>query len=324
MKRFVVKGSVVLFMMLFVLVFGVCPGSAQDIKGPIRIIVPYPAGGGSDVLARLIADQLKDILNTTVIVENKPGAGGRIGTEYAKNQPADGTSMLFVNPALFVVSPMVYTKLAYNPDKDFKPVTQVSTYEFVLAVPATSPIKDVPQLIAWMKQNPNQANFGSPAAGSLPHFFGLMIGKYAGVEMVHIPYGGSAPLLTALIGDQVPMAVDVFDHMNPHHPEKIRILATAGETRKRPDVPTFKDLGYEKIVGVGWNGIVVPYGTPQPVIEKLNAALVKAVNTPAVRDKIQKMGSDVAGGSPEAFGKVLKRDREEWGPVIQGSGFKVN
>src|SRR4030042_2918387 len=166
-------------------------GSAQEIKGPIRIIVPYPAGGGSDVLARLIADKLKDSLGQTVIVENQPGAGGRIGTEYAKGQPADGSSMLFVNPALFVVSPMVYSKLSYDPDKDFKPLSQINPYEFVLSVPSSSPIKDVKGLIEWMKKNPKQANYGSPAAGSLPHFFGLMIGKAAGVEMVHSSYNGS-------------------------------------------------------------------------------------------------------------------------------------
>lgn len=299
-------------------------GYAQDIPGPIKIIVPYPAGGGSDVLARLIADKLKDILKETVIVENKPGAGGRIGVEYAKGQPANGSSMLFINPALFVVSPMVYANLLYDPEKDFKPLCQVNTYDFVLAVPANSPAKDVPGLIAWMKANPKEANYGSPAAGSLPHFFGLMIGKYAGVEMVHVPYAGSAPLLTALIGAQIPMAVDVFDNYYPHHPDKIRILATAGETPKRPDIPTFKDLGYKEIVGVGWNGIVVPAKTPDPVIEKLNQALVKAIQMPDVKEKIEKMGSDVTTGTAEDFGRRLKQDREKWGPIIQESGFKAN
>lgn len=297
---------------------------AQEIKGPIKVIVPYPAGGGSDVLARLIADKLKDILKETVIVENKAGAGGRIGTEYAKAQPPDGSSMLFINPALFIVGPMVYPSLPYDPDKDFRPLCQVNTYEFVLAVPAGSPIKDVPGLIAWMKQNPGQASFGSPAAGSLPHFFGLMIGKYAGVKMVHVPYAGSAPLLTALIGNQVPMGVDVFDNFNPHHPDKIRMLATAGLTRKRQDIPTFMELGYKEIVGVGWNGIVVPAATPAPVVKKLNEAVVKAVAMPDVTEKIVNMGSEVRVGTPEAFGKVLEEDREKWGPIIKESGFKAN
>lgn len=320
----VFKAGIVFAIVCMIGVLGVSTATAQDIKGPIRIIVPYPAGGGSDVSARLIADKLKDLLNETVIVENKPGAGGRIGTEYAKGQPADGSSMLFVNPALFVVGPMVYSKLPYDPDKDFEPLSMISTYEFVLAVPATSPIKDVKQLIEWMKKNPKEANFGSPAAGSLPHFFGLMISKYSGVEMVHVPYAGSAPLLTALIGGQIPMAVDVFDQYNPHHPDKIRILATAGKTRKRPDIPTFKESGYEEIVGVGWNGIVVPAKTPKPVIDKLNKAVVKAVNMPDVKEKISNMGSDVTGTTAEEFAQILKRDREKWGPVIKASGFKAD
>lgn len=324
MKHVSAKLGIVICIAFLVVVFGVSLGAAQEIKGPIRVIVPYPAGGGSDVLARLIADKLKDILNETVIVENKPGAGGRIGTEYAKGQPADGSSMLFVNPALFVVGPMVYSKLPYDPDTDFKPLSQVNTYEFVLAVPASSPIKDAKDLIAWMKANPNQANYGSPAAGSLPHFFGLMISKYAGVEMVHAPYSGSAPLLTALIGAQIPMAIDVFDSYFPHHPDKIRILATAGTSRKHPEIPTFKDLGYKDIEGVGWNGIVVPFKTPKPIIDKLNQAVVKAVRMPDVTQKIQQMGSDVTGTTAEQFGNILRLDREKWGPIIEASGFKAD
>ncbi len=323
MKSIFIKLAVVVGIAFAVSLFGGSLVAAQEIKGPIRIIVPYPAGGGSDVLGRLIADKLKDLLNQTVIVENKPGAGGRIGTEYAKGQPADGSSMLLVNPALFVVNPIVYSKLPYDPDKDFKPLSELTTYEFVLAVPASSPAKDVKGLIEWMKKNPKEANFGSPAAGSLPHFFGLMISKYAGVEMVHVPYSGTAPLLTALIGGQIPMAVDVYDAYIPHHPDKIRILATAGTTRKHTDILTFIDLGYKDIEGVGWNGIVVPFNTPKPIIDKLNQAVVKAIKMPDVTEKIQKMGSDVTGTTAEQFGNILKRDREKWGPIVKASGFKV-
>jgi tripartite-type tricarboxylate transporter receptor subunit TctC len=324
MKSVFIKLAVVVGIAVAVSVFGGSPGAAQEIKGPIRIIVPYPAGGGSDVLARLIADKLKDLLKETVIVENKPGAGGKIGTEYAKGQPADGSSMLFVNPALFVVNPIVYSKLPYDTGKDFKPLSQITTYEFVFAVPASSPAKDLKSQIEWMKKNPKEANFGSPAAGSLPHFFGLMISKYAGVEMVHVSYSGTAPLLTALIGGQIPMAVDVYDAYIPLHPDKVRILATAGTTRKNPDIPTFIDLGYKDIVGVGWNGIVVPSATPKPIIDKLNRAVVKAVKMPDVTEKIQKMGSDVTGTTPEEFGNILKQDREKWGPIIKASGFKLD
>jgi tripartite-type tricarboxylate transporter receptor subunit TctC len=297
--------------------------SAQEIKGPIKIVVPYPAGGGSDVAARLIADKLKDSLGQAVIVENKPGAGGRIGTEYAKGQPADGATMLVVNPALFVVAPAVFSKLAYDADADFAPVSLITTYQFCVSVPLASTVKDVPGLIEWIKKNPNQANYGSPAAGSLPHFFGLMIGKAAGVEMVHSSYNGSGPLVTALIGNQIPIGVDAFDAQSPYHPDKIRILATAGTTRKKPDIPTFKEQGYPEIEGVGWNGIVVPAKTPKPVIDKLSVAIAQAVRSPDVVEKIQGLGNDAVGTTPEEFAAVLKKDRERWVPIIKASGFKA-
>jgi len=296
---------------------------AQEIKGPIKIVVPYPAGGGSDVVARLIADKLKDSLGQTVIVENKAGAGGRIGTEYAKGQPADGTTMLMVNPALFVIAPLVFSKLAYDPDADFAPVSLVTTYQFCVSVPPKSSIKDVKGLIEWIRKNPTQANYGSPAAGSLPHFFGLMIGKAAGVEMVHSSYNGSGPLVTALIGDQIPMGVDAYDAQSAYHPDKLRILATSGAVRKRPDLPTFNEEGFADIEGVGWNAIVVPAKTPKPVIEKLSAAICKAVKAPDVVDKIQGLGNDAAGTTPEEFSAILKKDRERWTPIIKASGFKA-
>ena len=323
MRSLITRLCIVVIIAAVVGLFGAGVPSAQEIKGPIKIVVPYPAGGGSDVVARLIADKLKDSLGQTVIVENKPGAGGRIGTEFVKGQPADGTAMLVVNPALFVVAPVVFSKLAYDPDADFAPVSLIYTYQFCVSVPTTSAIKDVKGLVEWIKKNPNQANYGSPAAGSLPHFFGLMIGKAAGVEMVHSSYNGSGPLVTALIGNQIPMGVDAYDAQSAYHPDKIRILATAGTARKKPDIPTFKEQGFPEIEGVGWNAIVVPAKTPKPVIDKLSAAIAKAVKSPDVVEKIQGLGSDAVGTTPEEFSAILKKDRERWVPIIKASGFKA-
>jgi len=323
MRSLFTRLCVVVIIAAVVGLFGAGVPSAQEIKGPIKIVVPYPAGGGSDVVARLIADKLKDSLGQTVIVENKPGAGGRIGTEFVKGQPADGATMLVVNPALFVVAPVVFSKLAYDPDADFAPVSLIYTYQFCVSVPPTSAIKDVKGLVEWIKKNPNQANYGSPAAGSLPHFFGLMIGKAAGVEMVHSSYNGSGPLVTALIGNQIPMGVDAYDAQSAYHPDKIRILATAGTARKKPDIPTFKEQGFPEIEGVGWNAIVVPAKTPKPVIDKLSAAIAKAVKSPDVVEKIQGLGSDAVGSTPAEFSATLKKDRERWVPIIKASGFKA-
>ena len=324
MRSFFTRVGLVLSVIGLVGLLGAGVAAAQDIKGPIKIIVPYAPGGSSDVVSRFIAEKLKASLGQTVIVENKPGAGGRVGTEYAKGQPADGTTLLVMNPALWVVNPIVYGKLPYDPDKDFEPLTQVQTYQFSVAVPATSSIKDIKGLIEWLKKNPTQANYGSPAAGSLPHFFGLMISKYAGVEMVHSSYNGSGPLITALIGGQIPMAVDTFDAQIPQHPEKIRILATAGSSRKHPDVPTFKEMGYKDIEGVGWNGYVVPAKTPKRVIAKLSKAIVDAVKSPELSDKVRQLGADPTGTTAEEFVKIIKQDREKWGPIIKASGFKAD
>ena len=323
MRSIFTKWCVVLAVSSFLCLSAIGIASAQEIKGPIKIIVPYPPGGGSDVAARLIADKMKDLVGQTAIVENKPGAGGRIGTEYAKSQPADGTTLLVVNPALFVVSPVVFSKLPYDPDADFVPVSLITTYQFCLSVPATSAIKDVKGLMEWMKQNPKQANYGSPAAGSLPHFFGLMVSKAAGVEMVHSSYNGSGPLVTALIGGQIPIGIDAYDAQSTYHPDKIRILATAGTSRKNPQIPTFIELGYKDIEGVGWNAMVAPAKTPKPIVDKLSAAIVKAVKMPDVAEKIEKLGNDAVGTTPEAFAAILKKDRERWVPVIKASGFKA-
>ena len=314
----------VLIVAVLAVLLGAGTTSAQEIKGPIKIIVPYPAGGGSDVAARLIADKMKDSLGQTVIVENKPGAGGRIGTEYAKGLPVNGSAMLVVNPALFIVNPLVFSKLPYHPDTDFELVSLITLYQFCLSVPASSPLKDVKGLIEWVKKNPNQANYGSPAAGSLPHFFGLMIGKYAGVEMVHSSYNGSGPLVTALIGGQIPMGIDAYDAQSSYHPDKIRILATSGASRKNPNIPTFKEQGYPEIEGVGWNGIVVPAKTPKAVVQRLSEVIAKAVKMPDVTAKIQGLGNDAVGTTPGEFAGILKKDRERWTPVIKASGFKAD
>jgi tripartite-type tricarboxylate transporter receptor subunit TctC len=323
MRSLFTRLCVVVVVAAVVGLFGAGVPSAQEIKGPIKIVVPYPAGGGSDVVARLIADKLKDSLGQTVIVENKPGAGGRIGTEFVKGQPADGSTMLVVNPALFVVAPVVFSKLAYDPDADFAPVSLITTYQFCVSVPPASAVKDIKGLIDWIKKNPNQANYGSPAAGSLPHFFGLMIGKAAGVEMVHSSYNGSGPLVTALIGNQIPIGVDAYDAQSAYHPDKIRILATAGTTRKKTDIPTFTEEGFPEIAGVGWNAIVVPAKTPKAVVDRLSAAIVKAVKSPDVAGKIQGLGNDAVGTTPEEFSATLKKDRERWTPIIKASGFKA-
>jgi tripartite-type tricarboxylate transporter receptor subunit TctC len=291
---------------------------------PIRIIVGYPAGGTTDLTARLIGDKLRETLKQSVVVENKPGAGGRLAIDYARSQPADGSTLVLGNSAVMTIAPLVYRKLNYDAVRDFVPVAQTANFQLALAVGPAVPAKTLQEYIGWLRANPQQNTFGSPALGSIPHFFGLLFGKQVGVDMLHVPFNGSAPELTALIGGQVPAAVDTLaDLAEMHRTGKIRVLASSGTQRSSalPEVPTFAELGHKDIVGIGRNGLFVPAGTPAAAIARLNAAVVKAIQDPELRARFVKMGLEPQSGTPEQFAKVLAQDRAQWGPVVKASGY---
>jgi tripartite-type tricarboxylate transporter receptor subunit TctC len=293
-------------------------------KGPVRILVGFAAGGSSDIAARLIAEKLKDEIGAPVIVENKLGAGGRIAAEALKGAAPDGTTLLLVPVVVPVLAPLVYKQLGYEPAKDFAPVAQVATYQFGYAVGANHPAKNVAELIAWMKANPTQANFGSPAPGSLPHFFGLMVGKATGVDMVHVAYKGGAPLATDLMGGQIPVGIDALsDMLQLHRAGKIRIIATSGATRSPllPDVATFREQGFPSVEGTGWIGVYAPAKTPKAIVDLFSARIVKIVRMPDVRNKFLDLGYEPTGTTPEELAAIMAADTARWGPIIRASGF---
>lgn len=299
------------------------PARAQADR-PLRILVGYPAGGTSDLAARLVGDKLREALRQTVVIENKPGAGGRLVMDYARTQPADGTTLIVANSAVMTIAPLVYRKLNYDIQRDFQPVAQAANFQLALAIRPASPAKTFKDYLAWIKAGSNNNSYASPAAGSIPHFFGLLIGKQVGVEMLHVPFNGSAPLLNALVGGQVPASVDTLaDLAEMHRAGKIRILASSGTQRSAalPEVPTFAELGYKDIEGLGRVGFLVPAGTPKAVVDKLNAAIVKAVASPDLKERFLKIGLEPQSGSAEAFGKVLAADSGRWGPVVKASGY---
>jgi tripartite-type tricarboxylate transporter receptor subunit TctC len=301
--------------------------SAQSVlKGPIRIIVGFAAGGSSDIAARMLADKLKDSLGVTVVVENKVGAGGRIAAEALKNAPPDGTTLLLTPVVVPVLAPLVYKQLPYDPARDFAPVAQVATYQFALAVAPNHPAQTVPEFVAWLKANPAQANFGSPAPGSLPHFFGLMIGQATGVAMTHVAYKGGAPLATDLMGGQIPAGIDALsDMIELHRGGKIRIIATSGAQRSPllPSVATFKEQGFAAIEGSGWIGVYAPAKTPRPVIDQISAAIAAALKAPDVRERFLVLGYEPTGTTPEQLAAIMSADTARWGPVIKASGFSA-
>src|SRR5512133_109915 len=217
---------------------------AQPLDSPLHIVVGYAPGGSSDRVARIVADKLQAKLGVPVIVDNKTGAGGRLAAQQVKATPAGQNVLMLANPAVMTVAPLVFKDNGYDPERDFVPVSHVNNYEFAVAVGAAIPVREFSHLLAWLRANPGNANFGVPATGSLPHFFALMVGEQAKVDAQVVGYRGSAPLITDLIGGQVAVAFDTFDTVLPHHEAgKIRILAVSGAKRSAaaPDIPTFKE-----------------------------------------------------------------------------------
>jgi len=308
---------------LRVLVGCVIASGAFAQSGAIRIIFPYAAGGSGDATARLLADKLQTSLGQTVLVENRTGGAGRIGVNAVKNAAADGSTLLFTPFAAVTIYPFAYRSLDYDPFTDLAPITQVCTFDFALAVRSDFPAKTPQELVSWLKANPDKAQYGSPGAGALPHFFGLLFGRAAGVEMTHIAYKGTAPALSDLLGGQIPMVSStVSDFLELHRAGKIRVIATSGEERTTdlPDVPTFKESGID-IVGSGWYGMFAPARTPPDVVARLNTALVAALAQPDLKARISSFGLKPTGTSPAQLAAIQRADADKWGAIVKASGF---
>lgn len=294
---------------------------------PIRILVGFPPGGSADIVGRLVAEKAKETLGAPMIVENRPGAGGQIAAEQLKNAAPDGRTLMASPVAVTVIAPLTHTKLRYDPVKDFAPVSLAVSFQLAFNVGVGVPAKTLAEYMAWVKENPKQATFGSPAAGSLPHFFGLLVGRAAGVDMLHVAYKGGAPLLNDLIGGQIPAAADVLSEAIRHHEAgKLRILASSGTRRAvaAPNVPTFTELGHPQIQGDGWFAFHAPAATPRATIDRLSAAVAGAIKTPEVSDRLVKMGLEPVGSTAEELAKRMRDDAARWAPVVKASGFTAD
>jgi tripartite-type tricarboxylate transporter receptor subunit TctC len=296
-------------------------------KYAIRILVPLPAGSTSDAAARLIVDCIRDGFGQPVVIDNRPGGTGRIAAEALKSAPADGTTLLFAPLAVPVVGPLVFRRLNYDPAKDFAPIAQVSRYELAFAVAAHHPARSVPEFAAWAKANPARASFGTPGAGSLPHFLGIVVGRAAGIELVHISYKGPAPLEAELMSGEIAAGISaVSDFLGLHRAGKLRILATSGAKRSPllPAVLTLREQGYPIEDLVGWHAVYAPAGTPQPVIEQLSSAIVAALQAPDLREKFIALGLEPTGTTPQALAEIMAADTARWRPIIQAAGFTAD
>ena len=302
------------------------PALAQVDK-PVRLLVGFAAGGSADIAARLVADRLKDDLKQPVLVENRPGAGGRIVAEAVKNAPADGSVLMLAPIVVTVLAPLVFSKLPYDPIADFAPVSQVANYQFALSVNAASPARTMKELIDFYRATPASANFGSPAPGSLPHFFGVMIARGAALDLVHVPYNGGGPMMNALMGGQIAAAIDTTaEQVELARAGKTRILATSGTARSPllPEVPTFREAGLAGVEGTGWFAVYAPAKTPPATIAQLNAAINRALAQPEVRERLVRLGLEPSGGSAAELAARMAQDTARWAPVVKASGFKAD
>jgi tripartite-type tricarboxylate transporter receptor subunit TctC len=293
----------------------------------LRVMVGFPPGGSIDVVARVLAEKMKDELKVNILVENRAGAGGRLAADLLKSAPADGSVVMIAPVVVPVLAPLVFSKLNYNPATDFAPVGHVCNFNFALSIPAALPAKTVAEFVTWLKANPQKANFGSPAAGSLPHFFGEILSREAKADMVHVPFAGGAAMMTAIMGGQVSAGIDVvLEALEAHRAGKVRILATSGERRSAvlPDVPTFKEAGYPGIVASGWFAMYAPAKAPAASVDAINRALNKALTHPEVLDRFGKLALEAGGGSPADLRALEQASTARWAPVVKATGFRAD
>jgi tripartite-type tricarboxylate transporter receptor subunit TctC len=298
--------------------------SQAQSQPPARILVGFPAGGSFDALARLLAEKMKDDLKRPVIVENKPGAGGRLAVDVLKSSAPDGTTVMLGPDALVALYPFTFRKLNYDPQRDLVPVGTASEFPFAIAAGSDPSVKSLAEYVAWARKNPEKANFGIPARGAPHHFFGMVLGQTIGVPMQDVPFQGSAPGILALIGGQISSVIDVMSSLTEQHKAgKLRVLAVSSPQRvpQMPDVPTFAEQGFPTITGMGFNGLYAPAGTPAPVVQVWNAALAKALAQPDVKERLSQMGFIPVGASADELAQRGAAAAKRWEPVIKASGF---
>jgi len=291
----------------------------------IRVIVPFPAGGPTDAIARAIGQKLSETWGQPVIVDNRPGAGGNIGTELAAKSPADGYT-LFIGTVANAINQSLFAKLPFDFVRDFAPVTQNYVTGLILAVHPSLPAHSVKELIALAKAHPGQLSYSSSGVGGTPHLAGELFNSMAGVTMVHVPYKGSAPAMADLLGGHIQLT---FDNMLTVLPQvkagKLRGLAVTMTTRSplTPELPTVAEAGLKGFEVKSWNGVVVPAGTPKEIIARLNGEIVRILRQPDLREKFLVQGVELVPTTPEEFGAFIKQDIAKWAKVIQLSGARA-
>lgn len=296
-------------------------------NGTIRVMVGFPPGGASDVMARAMVDKLGKLTNgeQVFIVDNKPGAGGQIAAQTLKAAPADGSVIMLSIDHTQVIIPLTMNAAGYNPVTDFTSLAGVASYYNVLAVSTATGVKTMAELGAWVKAHPNEANYGVPAPGSVPQFIGHIIGKSFGVPMNPIPYKGGAPLVQDLLAGQVPIALASMAELIEHHRAgKIRILGSSGTVRSKiaPEIPTFLELGFQGIDKNPWAAFFGPKGLPQSFVDEFDALVKTALTDPDLQARLAKLGNEISPAPGKEVQQWVVEGTRHWGRVIADSGFK--
>jgi tripartite-type tricarboxylate transporter receptor subunit TctC len=293
---------------------------------PIRMVIPFPAGGATDIVGRTIAQKLSASIGQQIVIDNKPGAGGTIGADLVAKAPADGYTILMATSSTHSVGPALSAKMPYDAFRDFAPVVHVANAPSVLVVGRNFPASTAQELVALLKRSPGKYNFGSSGIGTYPHLSAEMFKwRAGGLFVVHIPYRGTGLVITDLVAGQIAFLMDSIVSAQPHIADgKVKPLAVSGSRRSisAPTVPTFAEAGIPGMDFSNWFGVFAPTGTPTEIVQRLNRELNAALRSPEVAERLQRAGAEPVGGTPEQFSKVYRDEFENWKAVIQRAGIK--
>lgn len=293
----------------------------------IEWVVPYPPGGGTDIVARALGQAMGAVLGQTMLIVNKPGAATNIGAEYVARAKADGYVLMSADTATLAANPFIYSKLSYSAEKDFAPVGLTVRFPMILVVNPSVPAKDLKELTSWLKAQPQGANYATPGSGSPHHLAAELFASTAGVKLTHVPYRGAAPAIQDVVGGQVAfMFVDTASGYQFITSGKLRPIGIASSKRVKnfEQIPTLNEQGMKGFEAFAWQGLVVPAGTPADVVKTLNKALLAALDTTAVKARLQVLGLEATPSSPAEMAAYAASERAKWGPIIKASGIKVD
>ena len=315
-------------LLALVLALSAGPAVAQAFPSkPVRVIVPYGAGGTSDILARSLQPRMQESLGQPILVENKPGANGNVGAEFVARSAPDGYTVLLADIGALAISPSVYPKLPFDPAKDFAPVTMISYSPHVLAVHPSVPVSSVKELVAYAKANPGKMNFAVSGVGGAPHLAGIEFAARTGVQWAYIPYKGGAPAVADVIAGQANV---IFNGMLATWPSvkggKLKGLAISSAQRvaSEPNTPTVAESGLPGFETGSWQGVVAAAGTPREIVARLNSEFARAMNTADMKERLAQQGTEVRTGTPEQFGDFIRSEMARWAKVVKDSGAKFD